>query len=105
MAKNYIENKSKINKIKTTGFKLIPVIFYLIPPNVLENSKSICLINNLTGTECFGCGITRSVYWTLHLDFQEAFALNKGILLVFPLLVTLWIRNIKKNKRHIAQHR
>lgn len=38
-----------------------------------------------------GCGMTRSVMRVMHFRFSEAWAFNRLIVVVFPVLVYLWI--------------
>ena len=74
-------------------FVSIPVIFYLIPYSIFEGSTTICLFKNVFGVECPGCGTTRAIHQVIHLNFANAFDLNRMIIVVFPLLTYLWIKN------------
>jgi len=46
--------------------------------------------------ECLGCGITRSVQHLIHFQFQEAWAFNKLVVVVFPALVYFWFTELRK---------
>lgn len=38
----------------------------------------MCLFVNLFGTECWGCGLTRSFIFTAHGELDQAWLLNRG---------------------------
>ena len=100
MVKNLLENNRVISKIKTTGILIFPVVFYFMPKEIFENDQTICVFKNIIGTKCIGCGITRSIYWTMHFDFKRAYELNKLILIIFPMLTFIWFKMvIKKQKK------
>lgn len=58
----------------------------------LEQGPSLCLIKNISGHNCPGCGTTRAIAAVLRGEFTQAFAFNRLIILTFPLLalVLLW---------------
>lgn len=60
----------------------------------LEKGRSICLIKNLTGHRCPGCGTTRAMAAILHGQFVRAYHYNRLIIVVFPLLSYIAFRNI-----------
>ncbi|MCF8329768.1 MAG: DUF2752 domain-containing protein [Crocinitomicaceae bacterium] len=47
--------------------------------------------------ECYGCGITRAIQHAIHFDFIRAWHFNKLVALVLPILLFLWINEIKKH--------
>ena len=49
-----------------------------------------CLITEITGYECMGCGLNRAAIHLIRLDFSEAFASNPLIYLYVPLIIG-WI--------------
>lgn len=64
----------------------------------------LCLWSNLTGWECFGCGLTRSFTYMGHLDPLNAFRLHKlGPLLWLLVLAQLpWrLRNLLRYRREV----
>lgn len=75
----------------------IPFVLFFIPVNWLNNQHTICLFKNLTGSDCYGCGMTRAILSALHFRFDEAFHYNKLFVLVLPLLIYVWIKSIYKN--------
>ena len=73
---------------------LIPVVLYFLPLDWLKNQHSICLYKNLTGHECYGCGMTRAILSALHLQFENAFHYNKLFIIILPLLIYIWAKTI-----------
>jgi len=73
---------------------MIPFFLYLVPLEWLVKQHTICIYKNITGRDCYGCGITRAVLSVLHFDFEKAFNYNRLIIIVFPLLIYIWIKTI-----------
>ncbi len=48
-----------------------------------------CLVHELTGYYCPGCGITRCLFSLLKLDLYEAFMYNQLVFILLPFLVGL----------------
>ena len=72
----------------------LPFLLSFVSLDVWEGKPSICLIRNLFGIECWGCGITKAVIAAIQLDFVRAFNYNKLIVIVMPLLLYLWAKEI-----------
>lgn len=86
---------SNAKNIKIAGIALIPVILYSIPKDfIFQGNFPICLSKNLFGVECYGCGTSRAVFSLLYFDFSEAWGYNKLIVIIFPLLVYIWLKNL-----------
>jgi len=73
---------------------LLPFILSMVSLDKLEGKHSICLIKNLFGVECYGCGITKAVIACVQFDFIRAFNYNKLIVIVMPLIVYLGVKEI-----------
>jgi hypothetical protein len=73
---------------------LIPVALYFVPLEWFKNQNSVCLFKNLTGNECYGCGMTRAIFSAIHCRFEDAFHYNKLFLVVFPSLIYIWAKTI-----------
>ena len=74
---------------------ILPLILLFIPLEWLNKQHSICLIKNIFGIECFGCGITRAIISGIQLDFIKAFEYNKMIIIVLPLFIYEWFKKLK----------
>lgn len=77
-------------------YLLLPSIVYIIPSEYIFDGHSICIFKNLWGIECWGCGMTRAIVSVMHLHFRDAFLYNRLVVIVFPLLLYLWIKEIYK---------
>jgi|SRR6266487_6308207 len=78
-----------------TGFSfLLPLAFVLIPTSWFESRPSVCLIRNLFGINCLGCGMTRAISCVCHGNFKKAFHYNKLVVIVFPILCYTWLRSV-----------
>ena len=50
-----------------------------------------CIIHEITGYKCPGCGITHLVFALLHLDFHEAFISNPLVFIYMPFMIVYFI--------------
>ncbi|MFA9205521.1 MAG: DUF2752 domain-containing protein [Burkholderiaceae bacterium] len=87
-------NKSK-NSILLFVYIIFPYLLYIIPLDWLNKQHTICLIKNIFGVECFGCGITRAIISVVQLDFIRAIEYNKMVIIVLPLFIYEWFKNLK----------
>ena len=53
---------------------------------------TLCLIKNITGKNCPGCGVLRGISAVMHLDLKSAYALNNMNVVIIPLLAYLFTR-------------
>ena len=74
-------------KNKPAFIFVLLVLFAFIPTSYFENGNSLCLIRNVFGVECFGCGMTRAMSCMFHGNIVAAIEYNKMIVIVFPLLI------------------
>lgn len=95
MEENWSRNRCIIF-FKIAGVVAIPAVLFFIPLGWLSAQPSICIYKCITGHECFGCGITRAVLLVLHFQYNRALELNKLIIIVFPILSMVWIKNTIK---------
>jgi len=89
-----LKNKTSLNLLLSIGIILIPVAIYFVPPEWLEGQHSVCLFLNLTGHECYGCGMTRAIFSAIHFRFYDAFQFNKLYPAVLPLLIYIWAKTL-----------
>lgn len=83
-------NKDIIKKILLClVINIILIIgLYFLP---IENNFSICIYKLITGKECWNCGMTRAFLSILHFNFNQAILYNWRVIIVFPLIVSLYI--------------
>ena len=92
-------SKIKSNNCKNItllfAYIILPIILFFMPLEWLNKQHSICLIKNIFGVECYGCGITRAIISGVQLDFIKAIEYNKMVIIVLPLFINEWIKNLK----------
>lgn len=91
---NWLEGNLNQKYLRAIGILLIPIALYFIPINLFTEHQSICLCKLLTGHECWGCGITKAVISVIQFHFDDAIEYNKLVVVIFPLLVFLWMKNL-----------
>jgi len=65
---------------------LVPFVLVAVPSSYFETGHSICLVRNLIGVDCPGCGMTRALSAMAHGDIVSAFHYNSLVILIGPLL-------------------
>lgn len=93
MVKSKTDNLIIFKIIRIMVYILILGLLFIIPIEKIE-SRSICIIYNLFGVKCFGCGITRAYANILRLDIGKAIEYNSFILIIFPLSFFIMINEI-----------
>jgi hypothetical protein len=83
------------NIILLFAYIILPIILFFIPLEWLNKQHSICLIKNIFGVECYGCGITRAIISGVQLDFNKAIEYNKMVIIVLPLFIYEWFKKLK----------
>ncbi len=78
-------------KVVVVNMKVVIVVAFISMVAMLsmfnpEGSVLIpkCIYYNLTGYECPSCGIQRSIYNLLHLNFVKAFSYNPFLIISIP---------------------
>lgn len=54
---------------------------------------SVCLLKDIFGIPCPGCGLTRAFLFLAHGDLRSAMGLNANSFLVFSIVVLLWLHS------------
>lgn len=90
--------------LKFIGLVFFPILFYLVPLNWLNEQHSICLIKNIFGVECFGCGITRAIISAIQFDLKSAFHYNHLIIIVLPIFIYVWIKMVIETIKQIKKN-
>lgn len=72
----------------------------VLTPAALLQVAPRCLFSLLLDSTCWGCGMTRASMSLLHGDVAAAWQLNRGSLLVLPLLLLLYARHAHRIWRY-----
>jgi hypothetical protein len=75
----------------------IPFVLWILPANFFDEGPSICISKLITEVDCPGCGITRATQHAWHFDFQTAWNYNKMIVVVGPLLLWLYLQELRES--------
>jgi hypothetical protein len=70
--------------------------FALVPARWVEMAPPVCVFRNLFGISCPGCGMTRAFSALLHADLSAAMGYNRLVLVVFPILCAVIVRDVAK---------
>lgn len=87
------------------GVIVAPVLLHFMPLGWIEGEPSLCLVDNIFGIECWGCGITRATVSVLQFRLADAWAYNRLIVIVFPLLVWVWARTALRMYRELRKRK
>jgi hypothetical protein len=58
-----------------------------------------CLFRTFLGAQCPGCGSLRAAHQLLHGNFQQAWALNKPLLIALPLAAAISLFTFLRNPK------
>lgn len=94
--------KTLIKKKEVKFLILLGVIgiIYIYNQPVDDGPILPCIIQKVTGFQCPGCGLTRSIRSFLHFEFREAFYYNKLLFTIFPLILISTFITDKKKKNY-----
>ena len=87
---NFIEYQ-KYN-LMLLGHFALPFILFSLPLEWLKRQQSICIVKNIFGIECFGCGITKAIIAAIQLNFETALEYNKMVVIALPCLLYIWTK-------------
>ena len=88
--------KNNYPKIYLAVLIIIPLVLLLLPSTFFDNGDSICISVVFFDRECYACGMSRAFQHLLHLDFVIAYENNPISFLALPLLVFIYLKEIKK---------
>ena len=71
------------------------VVVGVIDPNVSGHFPT-CLLLELTGTYCVGCGTLRALHALVHLDFLGFAHMNPALVVVLPYLALSWASWVRR---------
>lgn len=100
-----IEISGKAKKQLKMGmlFLVIVGIASIIVNILTDGQGTICIIANTTGFPCPTCGLTRSVMYTLKLDFKSAIEYNPLIIILPFSVLALGYGVIKEDKKFLSK--
>jgi len=77
---------------------LLLVAGALLPPD-RPFPFDLCLWHRLTGFDCLGCGLTRSVSYMMHGDIARSLALHPAGVIVAAIIAVLAVRGAREAAR------
>jgi hypothetical protein len=80
--------------IQLLALAVVPLLLPLLPTGVLDSGITVCVFKNITGLSCPGCGITHALFSIAHGRFTEALYYNQLIIIIAPLLLFIWLKNL-----------
>lgn len=93
--------KGNYQKIKLIFMTLLPLLVFFVPVEFIEANPLPCLSKILFNQECWGCGITRACFNMLHFNVKEAILFNKAVVIVFPFVCGLYIKEYMLTLRSV----
>jgi len=84
---------------------LAPVSLLLLPSDYFDQGESICISKLIANTDCPGCGMTRAIQHILHFEFDRAYDYNKLVVVILPLLIIVWFKEISRCVKIIRSER
>ena len=90
-----------INNLIILGIMCGTLLFYMLPESFFNSTlaESNCLHQIWFSKPCPGCGITRAVYYFIHLDFSRAIAYNPSIILLISTVSLEVVFRLKQTSR------
>lgn len=79
----------------------VALVVALFPMESMDEGSTLCLWTNLTGKNCYGCGISRAIIYFFRGDFTTAFHYNRLVILVAPLLLFYWLKQLLLSSKNI----
>lgn len=80
--------------MKLGGLVLAPILLLILPADYFDSGESVCLSVRFFDQTCYACGLTRAMQHMIHLHFTEAYTYNKLVLVVFPLICALYLKEV-----------
>ena len=81
-------------RAKISLYIVINILLYIALFNIPTSTtvlESICIFKNLTGHECWNCGMTRAFLSILQFNFKDAYNYNSHVVFVFPFTIILYL--------------
>ncbi len=84
-----MKNRVRLKIAGLSLFYIFSVVLLFLPSDYFDSGQSICVSVLLFDIQCYACGLTRAIQHLIHFEFQEAFAFNRLVVIVFPLILYL----------------
>ncbi len=84
-------------------YLLLPLVFTVVPTSWFESRRPVCLIRNLFGVSCPGCGMTRAISCVFHGQFKRALEYNKLVVVVLLLLCHAWLGTVMAEYKRLCR--
>lgn len=91
-----VKSSSTNAKLRLWGLLALPAAIYCIPKGWIMDGHAVCIFHNLTGRDCYGCGMTRALFSLLHFDPAAAWEYNRLAVIVAPLIGYLYLKELVK---------
>lgn len=83
---------------------LLPIVLLTLPSDFFDQGPSMCLSVLLFNQQCYECGMTGAIQHLIHLDVEGAYFYNPRAFIVLPLLVLLWIMEIRRTYTFLVKN-
>jgi hypothetical protein len=84
-------NRKTMNMVGLAFWLALPLYLLIMPADYFDYGRALCPSKRFLNLECPGCGLTRAVQHAIHFQFEEAWNLNRGILVVLPSLIVIYV--------------
>lgn len=88
------DRSSGFDKAKLIFLLMIPVLVWNIDYHAQDPHFTFCLFRNITGRDCYGCGLLRGISALLHFDLGEIPRLNRLNPFTIPLIAWIYWKQL-----------
>ncbi len=94
MGRNSRLNSPTFRKFFLVFLLAIPIAIAFLPGDYFDKGESICISKLLADQDCLGCGMSRAIQHSMHFEFDQAYQYNKLVVVVLPLLLLVWVKEL-----------
>lgn len=76
-------------------FPAVFLVLAILPTAFLDRLPTLCIYRSLFGFRCLGCGMTHAFSSVVHGEWAAAWAYNHLVVIAFPLLAFIAIRDAR----------
>jgi len=87
--------------LKLVVLTLTPFVLFYLPIRYVESGPTICIYKNITGHNCYGCGMTRGIISFIQGDFSDSIGYNPLIVFVVPIGMMIYIKELNKTVKKL----